>query len=133
VVLAAGLLTGKRIQSVCRRETIRIASQWDQLTTTMTESDAAAKPCNIRFQSIRSVQGGGSRRGTFQNDYRAKSFRSSTKGKPGWPWQNSEQTPEELHISIFDPEGAFSLHRSTVAMGRERQHVSEVLARKETR
>jgi len=111
VVLARGCLRASGIKSVCRRETIRIASQWDQLTTTMTESDAAAKAPAYSISSIRSVQGAWIEAWTVQNDYRAKEFRSSTKGKPGLAvGRNLKQTPEDC-TSQFSSRGAFSLHR----------------------
>lgn len=106
VTLATVAALAQESTEVCSDgRTIKIASQWDQLTTTVPTADAAAQP--LRY-SISMTEGVRSAWIEVWDRPKRLSHQPVPIQREGEArcigCGDAEQTPEELYISIFDPE-----------------------------
>ena len=106
VALAIATLRAQEATEVCSDgRTIKIASQWDQLTTNMPESDAAAQPLRYFISSTQGVKGAWMEGWDRPKQLSRQAVSVQREGEASCAGcQDAEQTPQELYISIFDPE-----------------------------
>ena len=106
VVLAAATAPAQEATEVCSDgRTIKIASQWDELTTTMPESDAAARPLRYFMSTTQGVQSAWMEVWDRPKRLSRTAVPIQREGEARCAGcEDAEQTPEELYISIFDPQ-----------------------------
>jgi hypothetical protein len=106
VALAAATAPAQEASHVCSDgRTIKIASQWDQLTTNMPESGAAAQPLHYFISSTQGVKGAWMEVWDRPKRLSRTAVPVEREGEARCiGCEDAEQTPEELYISIFDPE-----------------------------
>ncbi len=137
IVLVAFLGATARAQEaakVCPDDrTIKIASQWDQLTTTLPESEAAAHALHYSISNTQGVQGAWIE--VWDRPKRLSRTPVSIKreGEARCAGcEDAEQTPDELYISIFDPKVlSFCIDECGDAPRPSGTYVSEILVGKQ--
>jgi len=133
VALAAATAPGQEATKVCSDgRTIKITSQWDQLTTNMPESDAAAQPLRYSISSTQGVKGAWIEVWDRPKRLSRTAVPVEREGEARCiGCEDAEQTPEELYISIFDPEAVLICSdycdQGTLENG---EYVSQLLAGK---
>jgi hypothetical protein len=132
VAFAAATVRAQEATQVCSDgRTIKIASQWDQLTTNMPESDAAAQPLHYSISSTQGVKGAWMEVWDRPKRLSRTAVPVEREGEAGCVGcEDAEQTPEDLYISIFDPEVVLfciDYCSGPIAPG---EYVSQVLAGK---
>jgi IPT/TIG domain len=113
--------------------TIKVASEWDQLTTTMDEAEAAAHPLRYSISNTQGVQGAWIE--VWDRPKRLSRTRVSIQREGEAACAGCEdagQTPDNLYISIFDPEVlSFCIDECGNAPRPSGTYVSEILAGKQ--
>jgi hypothetical protein len=106
LVLAAAIALGQEATQVCSDgRTIKISSQWDQLTTIMPTSDAAAQPLRYSISTTEGVRSAWIEVWDRPKRLSHKAVPIQREGEARCiGCEDAEQTPEELYISIFDPQ-----------------------------
>jgi hypothetical protein len=106
VTLATLAAPAQESTEVCSDgRTIKIASQWDQLTTTLPDSGAAAQPLRYFISSTQGVKGAWIEVWDRPKRLSHQAVPIQREGEARCiGCEDAEQTPEELYISIFDPE-----------------------------
>jgi hypothetical protein len=104
--LVAATTQAQEAAKICSDgHTIKIASQWDQLGLTMPASDVAAKPLRYWISGMQGVQAAWVEVWDRPKRLSRKAVPVVREGQAGCAGcLDAEQTPRELHISIFDPE-----------------------------
>jgi hypothetical protein len=112
--------------------TIKIASRWDQLTTTMAESDAAAQPLRYSISTTQGVRGAWIEVWDRPKRLSRQAVPVQREGETSCAGcQEAEQTPQELYISIFDPEVVLICIDYCPGPPASGEYVSQVLAGKQ--
>jgi hypothetical protein len=110
VALTARTAQAQEAAKVCSDgRTIEIASQWDQLTETMPDSEAAAQPLRYLISTTQGVQGTWIEVWDRPKRLSREAVSVKREGEASCTGcQDAELTPEELHIAIFDREVPFT-------------------------
>ena len=132
VCLAASAWAQEAAKVCSDGRTINIASQWDQLGLTMPASEVAAQPLQYSISSPQGVQGAWIEVWDRPKRLSRKAVSVKREGEAGCAGcGDAGQTPEELHISIFDPEvPLYCIDFCSGAPGNG-EYVSEVLVGKQ--
>jgi hypothetical protein len=113
--------------------TIKVASEWDHLTTTMAEGEAAAHPLRYSISNTQGAQGAWIE--VWDRPKRLSRARVSIRHEGEAACAGCEdagQTPDNLYISIFDPEVlSFCIDECGNAPRPSGTYVSEILAGKQ--
>ena len=106
VTLATAAAPAQEATQVCSDgRTIKISSQWDQLTTTLPASDAAAQPLRYSISATEGVRSAWIEVWDRPKRLSRQAVPVQREGEARCiGCEDAEQTPEELYISIFDPE-----------------------------
>ena len=106
VTLATLAAPAQEATQVCADgRTIKIASQWDQLTTIVPTSDAAAQPLRYSISTTEGVRNAWIEVWDRPKRLSHQAVPIRREGEARCiGCEDAEQTPEELYISIFDPE-----------------------------
>ena len=133
VAFTAATARAQEATQVCSDgRTIKIASQWDQLTTTLPESGAAAQPLRYFISSTQGVKGAWMEVWDRPKRLSRTAVPVEREGEASCTGcEDAEQTADELYISIFDPE-ALSICIDYCASGTlaNGEYVSQLLAGK---
>jgi hypothetical protein len=105
VTLATLAAPAQESTEVCSDgRTIKIGSQWDQLTTILPTSDAAAQPLRYSISTTEGVRSAWIEVWDRPKRLSHQAVPIQREGKARCiGCEDAEQTPEELYISIFDP------------------------------
>jgi hypothetical protein len=106
VALATASAPAQEATQVCSDgRTIKIASQWDQVTTIMPASDAAAQPLRYFISPTEGVRSAWIEVWDRPKRLSRQAIPLQREGETRCiGCEDADQTPEELYISIFDPE-----------------------------
>ncbi len=131
VALVAATSQAQEAERVCSDgRTIKIASQWDQLAVTLPESELAAQPLRYSISRTQGVLGAWVEVWDRPKRLSREAVAITREGEASCTHcQDAEQTPEELYISIFDPE-VLSFFTDGDAPPTSGDYVSEVLVGK---
>jgi hypothetical protein len=133
VALAAATGRAQEATQVCSDgRSIKIASQWDQLTTTLPESGAAAQPLRYFISNTQGVKGAWMEVWDRPKRLSRTAVPVEREGETSCTGcEDAEQTPEELYISIFDPEVVLICIDYCAGPPASGEYVSQVLAGKQ--
>ena len=132
VVLAAITAPAQQAAKVCPDgRTIKIVSQWDQLTETMTDIEAAALPLHYYILTTQDVQGAWIEVWDRPKQLSRQAVSIRSEGEASCTnCLAAEVTPEELHVSIFDPKIPLLSDQVSEGPAGSGDYVSEVRAGK---
>jgi IPT/TIG domain len=105
--LATAPLRAQEAAKVCSDgRTIKFASQWDELTTTLSGEAAAARPLHYSISKTSGVQGAWAEVWDRPKRLSRKGVAIQGEGEAACAaCEDAEQTPEGLFLSIYDPAG----------------------------
>jgi hypothetical protein len=132
VAFTAATARAQEATQVCSDgRTIKIASQWDQLTTIVPASDAAAQPLRYFISSTQGLKGAWMEVWDRPKRLSHQAVPVQREGEARCiGCEDAEQTPEELYISIFDPEVVLLCIDYCPGPPAHGEYVSQVLAGK---
>jgi hypothetical protein len=132
VAFTAATARAQEATQVCSDgRTINIAAQWDQLTTTVPASDAAAQPLHYSISMTEGVRSAWIEVWDRPKRLSHQAVPIQREGEAGCiGCDDAEQTPEELYISIFDAEVVLLCIDYCSGPPAHGEYVSQVLAGK---